>query len=356
VLDFFNNDTFSAVSMTRHVNVQPHVPTRIGEMDLFGDRVNGTTIESRMNSAATNGVDSDVVVVTSEDGKLMILPTEARGAMPTYNQPDNVKKRSFQVPHIPKLDELVWDKIIGKRIYGQQANGQTSQESIAAAVDRKLTKIVKEHYLTWEYHRLGALKGVILDADGEQIVYDLFKEFGIQKKTVTYGTMSLAEVSNAIVEHVGDVLGAEQGQGVHCFVGKDFFDAVRDDAAVNTAFERWKEGQHLRTSYQTGMYKMGEAPMNFHYEGVTYERYRGKLNSGSSLIADDKGHAFPIGTDRFFRSNAPGTVQDAVGTLGLPMYIERAPKRFNTGVDFFSQSNPLMMCSQPDLLVELTVE
>ena len=350
-IDIFQNDAYSTVSLTRHINIMPYVPTRIGDMNLFNDRVDGTDADSRMSSASQNGIYSDTAVVSSVDGRLMLLPTAGRGTMPTYNQQDKVVQRPFKVPYIPKNDGIFWDELIGKAIFGSDLENQQS-ETVAMATDRKMMKIRKEHYLTWEYHRLGAIKGVILDANGTDVVYDLFSEFGVTKKTVTY-TTSLAAVSEAIVEHIGNVLGAESAQGIHCFVGKDFFEKVQAEAELKEAFARWNDGEFLRTSYQAGMYT-GQ-PVGFTYRGVTYERYRGILSGITPMVADDKAHAFPVGTDRFARYNAPGTVSAAVGTLGLPMYVVSQPKPFDQGVDFHSQSNPLFMCTQPGVLVEITV-
>ena len=359
--DFFNDDIFSAISMTRHINVQPYVPTFFGEMNLFNDRVDGTTVEQRFTSSQQNGIDSDVALVTRENGRLMLLPTEARGSMPTFNQPDQVKKRAFAVPYIPKNDEIFWDKIIGKRIYGaSMSNEPISQESAAQAINRTLNKMWKEFLLTWEWHRLGAVKGVILDADGQQIVYDLFQEFGVPKKVVTY-TNSLSAVCEEIVSHIGDRLGMMMPGGIGCVVGKDFFDKIQDEVELNTAYDRYKDGEHLRTSYQNQPYQ-SRMPSGFTYRGVTFYRYRGNLQTQgatpttSAYVDDNRGHAFPTGTDRFFRSNAPGTCEAAVGTLGIPIYVEREAKKFKKGIDFHAESCPLFMCNQPEVLVEIDVQ
>ena len=371
MIDIFNDDAFSAVSMTKAINIMPYYPTMLGMMNLFNDRTDGVG-DSTARFAATmaNGIDTDTAIVYRKDGQLMLLPTEARGTMPTYNQPDPVGARSFKVPYIPKNDGLFWDAIIGKRIYGQPNNmgiGGSSQETVAMAIDRTLEKIWKEHLLTWEWHRLGAIKGVILDADGQQVVYDLFREFQIEgngagngfiAKQVTY-TADLGATCEEIVAHIGDAMGSTLAGPIKCLVGSDFFTKVSSDPTINTQFERWRDGEHLRTSYQNQTYQ-SMMPPGWVYKGVEFCRYRGSLTDQTTgvkqpYIANNKGHAFPTQTDRFCRFNAPGTVRDAVATNGLPIYVEREPKRFNQGIDFHTQSNPLMMCAQPEILVELTV-
>jgi hypothetical protein len=50
---------------------------------------------------------------------------------------------------------------------------------------RHLETMRNKHAITLEHLRMGALKGVILDADGSTL-YDLFDEFDITPKTVNF--------------------------------------------------------------------------------------------------------------------------------------------------------------------------
>jgi hypothetical protein len=56
---------------------------------------------------------------------------------------------------------------------------------VANVVNNHLQDMKVRHDLTQEWMMLGALKGIILDGDGD-VMYDLYKEFGIQKKVIEF--------------------------------------------------------------------------------------------------------------------------------------------------------------------------
>src|SRR3546814_9324559 len=58
-------------------------------------------------------------------------------------------------------------------------------EAISGVLARHLETMRNKHAITLEHLRMGALKGVILDADGS-VLYDLFDEFDITPQTIAY--------------------------------------------------------------------------------------------------------------------------------------------------------------------------
>ena len=331
VLDIFNGNAYNAISMTETINLLPHTPTRIQQMGLFQEA----------------GITTPTLVINEKKGELMLLPTAGRGSMPTFNQEDKQRLRSFVVPHIPKNDDVMADELIGLRHFGEGPMAM-SDTPVATVVAEKLAKMRAEHELTWEWHRIGAVKGVVLDADGTNVVYDWFQEFGITKKVETYNPANandLARICRVIKRHMADTLGATVLNGIHCFVGSDFMDAMSTDTFINEAFARWRDGEHLRSNF---------AYEGFYYQGVTFEEYRGQLGT-TRFVDADKAHAFPTGTNRFLRRNAPGSMIEAVGTVGQQMYASQERKRHGQGIDIHTQSNPIFVCSQPGVLVELTL-
>ena len=372
----FTGDLFSNLWLAQRINTMPYVPTFFGEMNLFNDRVDGVNAEQMFTNSMANGINSKTVSIRRENGTLMVLPTEARGSMPTYNVRDKICDVPFLVPYIPKNDDIRWDDIIGTTLYGnpRPGTGELDPETATMAVERVLKRIKYEYILTWEYHRLGAVKGLIMDADGQQTVLDLYKAFQIEQidsagnttpgvygpRQITY-TNSLAEVSEAIVSHVGDVLGSMMPGEIGCVVGADFFTKIQDEVQLRDAFDRYKDGEFRRTSYDNMPYQRGPNT-GFHYRGVTYYRYRGNLQTQDKdnpvktpFVANDRGHTFVRGTDRYSRYNAPGTCEDAVGKLGIPIYVTRQDKDFKKGIDFHAESCPLFMNGQPEMNVEVIV-
>jgi hypothetical protein len=80
--------------------------------------------------------------------------------------------RSFVVPHIPHDDVVLPEEVQGIRAFGSET------ETVAGVIARHLETMRNKHAITLEHLRMGALKGVILDADGSELV-DLFDAFEI---------------------------------------------------------------------------------------------------------------------------------------------------------------------------------
>ena len=147
-----------------------------------------------------------------------------------------------------------------------------------------------KHAITLEYLRMGALKGVILDADGSTL-YDLYSEFGITAKTVSFalGTAT-TEVLLKVLEvkrHIEDNLKGEFMTGIMCLCSQGFFDAFTTHAKVKEAYMYFQRNQQLGNDYRTG----------FTFGGITFEEYRGQATDAAGnvrkFIADDEAHFFP---------------------------------------------------------------
>lgn len=336
VMNIFAGDAFGAISLTNEINKQPYPPRRIGSMGLYDVEAIGTATAS----------------IHERFGRIRMIETSARGEMSQFRTDDKSRLRQFAVPHLELGDALYADDLINARLYGEQIGSGPSPNAVAQAFARKSEGLKKDHEVTWEYMRLASIKGVLVDADGTTEIYNWFDEFGISKKEVTWttATQPLSEVCREIKRHIVQTLGSMNNDGnvnIHCFVGATFMDAVADDSTVKSDYQRWMDGERN--------YGMNAAYDQFRYQGITFEEYLGTFEDGTPFVADDKGHAFPLGTDRFKRYNAPADTIDAAGTMGLPLYMHQEPKKGNKGIDIYTQSNPLFICAQPGVLVELTL-
>jgi hypothetical protein len=66
------------------------------------------------------------------------------------------------IPHIPHDDVVLPEEVQGIRAFGSE----TEMETVAGVMARHLETMRNKHAITLEHLRMGALKGVILDADG----------------------------------------------------------------------------------------------------------------------------------------------------------------------------------------------
>jgi tyrosyl-tRNA synthetase len=99
-----------------------------------------------------------------------------------------------------------------------------------------------KHAITLEHMRMGALKGVILDADGSELL-NLYEAFEIQPKTINFAlATATTDVKKKCLElkrYVEDNLRGEHMTALHALVSPEFFDALTGHAKVKEAYERF---------------------------------------------------------------------------------------------------------------------
>jgi len=258
------------------------------------------------------------------------------------------KVRSFVIRHISHDDVVLPEEVQGIRAFGSE----TEMDALANLMAQKLQTMRAKHAITLERLRMGALKGVILDADGSTL-YDLYSEFEITPKVVNFAlTTASTEVLVKVLEvrrHIEDNLKGEFMTGVMCLCSQGFFDALTTHPKVKEAYQRWREGLVLFSDNRTG----------FTFGGVTFEEYRGQATDANGtvrkFIADDEAHFFPLGTATTFRTYfAPADFNETANTLGLALCAKQEPRKFGRGTDLHSQSNPLPLCLRPECLVRAT--
>ncbi len=328
LLDVFKASAFDVMSLTTAINKLPFKPSRLKEMGIF----------------KVEGVTTTTIAIEEQNGKLMLIPVAARGSMPNVMGGKKRNIRPFLIPHIPMSASVNADDVQGIRAFGSE----TELQSVAELVNDKLSDAKQSMEYTHEYMRIGAMKGILLDADGTTTLYNFFTEFGITPATAQIDwavTQSVKKTFQSIRRTIEDNLGATPFDGIHMFLGKTLYDNIITGVEVRTAYERWQNGQALRDAH---------VRVPFEYGGITIEEYRGKVGA-TPFIADTEGYAFPVGAPDIFKEfYAPANFIETVNTKGKPIYAKQEVQRFDLGVDIFVQSNPLIMCTRPGALVKLT--
>jgi len=328
----FETDAFNMVSLTESINILPNNYGKLEAMNLF----------------PAKSVRTRNIAVEERNGVLSLLPTQIPGGTSTYEKRANRTMRSFTIPHIPHDDVILPEEIQGIRSFGTE----TELEAMANVVTDHLQSMRNKHAITLEYLRMGALKGVILDADGS-ILYNLYDEFGITPKIVNFAlgtaTTDVKKKCLEVLRHIEDNLCGEFMTDVHCLVSPEFFDALTSHSKVKEAYERWQEGAALRNDMRNG----------FTFGGITFEEYRGQATSPDGTVRKfinaNEGHCFPVGTSQTFVTYfAPADFNETVNTLGLPIYAKQEPRKFDRGTELHTQSNPLPLCLRSSVLVKVT--
>ena len=205
----------------------------------------------------------------------------------------------------------------------------------------------QSHEVTHEWHRVGAVHGQVLDADGTTILYDFFEEFGITEDVANFN-LALASfdtkaASTAVIRLIKQALGGTTFSTIHAMCGDNFFDTFVAHPTVRAAFERWQENSFAREQ-QNGV-------GGFTYAGITWENYTGGIGD-VEFFDTDSCRFFPTGVPDLFREiPAPANFVETVNTLGRPVYAKQEKKKWGMGIDMHTQSNILMMCNRPKCLV-----
>ena len=333
MLDVFRSDIFGVISLTTAINKLPFAPSRLGSMGLFNKK----------------GITTTSVGIESREGKIALLTTAARGTMPFVAPTRDRKVRTFPVPHIPLNDTVMADDVQGVRAFGSE----DAVEGVTEVVNDKLAAMRGYHELTHEWHRAGAIQGTILDGDGSTTLFNLFTEFGITRDTVNFDldSTSAADVSvqtlaTQVIRLIETALGSATYTRIHAMCGDQFFDHLIAHPSVKGAYEKWQVGTSARP------FTIAESPRSgFEFAGITWENYRGTINS-TRFVPTDEAAFFPVGVqDLFIERYAPADFVETVNTVGKPVYAKQEELRFGKGIEIHTQSNPIILCTRPKVLV-----
>lgn len=330
-LNPFEIDAFNMVSLTDSINILPNNYGRLRELNLF----------------PAKGVRTRSIIVEEKNGVLNLLPTMPPGSPGTLGRRGKRKVRSFAVPHIPHDDVILPSEYEGIRAFGSE----TELAALAEIMNDKLQDMRNKHGITLEHLRMGALKGIILDADASTI-YNLYTEFEITQKEVNFAlTTDTTNVRNKclnVVRHIEDNLHGEVMSGVRCLCSEGFFESLISHSLVKEVYQNWEASAE----------RLGEdVRKGFKFGGITFEEYRGTADdpdgTARAFIAANEAHAYPEGTMNTFKTYfAPADFLETANTMGKEIYAKQEPRKFNRGVDLHTQSNPLPMCLRPGVLVK----
>lgn len=334
--NIFEDDAFSNASLTDAMELVPYVPRVIGSMGLFNVK-NPTT---------------NTIYIERKGDKLSILETKPRHSGETTKRPATRRDMiPLMLPYIPYDDAVTASSIAGFRQFGTE----DQLELVSTTVNEKLTGLKAGHELTWEWHRIGAIKGIILDGDENMTeLLDLFDAFGITQSEYYFDLAGTGEGIKRdcldIIANIEDTLGGEPYDHVHALVGNDFFqDLVNNDEV--------KEAYSEQTNYkwpmdQQGTGTVGRGSSQVTVGDITFQNYRGKVGD-VNFIEPDEAHFFPVGVPDLFQVHfGPAETMETVNTPGRDIYVMQEQMKFGAGMEIHTESNPLHICRRPKLLIK----
>lgn len=329
MINVFKGDGFTDVELTDAFIKRPYQPAYLGSLGIFKSR----------------GVRSKSVLVEYKNGRLALIQSSPRGGPAvTPLGPNKRSLKSFMVPHLERGATIYADEVADVRDFGSE----TSIESVQSIVQERMDELRPMHEVTLEYHRLGAMKGIVKDADGSTIV-NFFTEFGVSEQTaeldVSTSNTAVRKQCIQFTRMIEAELGADVVTGYVALCGDNFFDGLVDSDSVTKTLNT-QESATLRMDLRQG----------FTFGGIKWVNYRGSVGE-TDFIDTDEAHLIPIGPDIYRTYYAPADTMKAVNTIGLPLYAMMIPDPTDQDryVELATQSNPLCMNLRPRAKVKLTL-
>ncbi len=323
-------DLLTASTLTKPINALPKPSTVLGDKKIF----------------KVIPIKTLTVTIESINGKLVLVSNTDRRGDPDQKGNNKRKRRTFEIPHLPKGATILPDEL-NVQSFGGNAD-QTPEQS--KVINDKLQGLKNDIEATKEFHRVGAISGIILDADGTSVIYNLFDEFGVQQKNINIQfSVDTTDIRQQVLDgkrHAQKQLGGAIVREWVAYCSSSYFDKYTSHKGVKEAYANWQAAQdRLGGDMRTG----------FSHAGVTWIEYEVEVMSAegkpTKFIPDGKARLVPITDDLFATYLAPANYNEAVNTLGLEMYAKAEERRMGKGWDLEAQSNPLSVCTAPDALV-----
>ncbi|MES0108393.1 major capsid protein [Mesorhizobium sp. M0013] len=350
-MDIFNDDAFSAVSMTVALEDYEFKPNLIGSLNLFSEVPIAT----------------ETVSVERRAGNVLsIIQTSERGAPLAEGKTDRASLRKYDTSRIAKGHTIKASEIQNMRAFGTESE----LETMIGYVGRYEQRLIGDVELTWENMQLGALQGKVLDADGTVIV-DWFQEWGIAVPAEidfaldTPGTDVESVCRSVIRTMTKAARGAWTiGTRVVGLAGDSFFDKLTRHKSVREVYLNTAQAQALNRAFGVATQNVLAAGSyaTFDFGGILFINYRGSddFDEGAAPgtkaglgIRSTKCKFFPLGANDVFQSAfAPGEAFDMVNTLGRKLYamlIRDKDRNFWVRPEVYSY--PLFICTRPEMLL-----
>jgi hypothetical protein len=334
-LDIFKQDAFKLQSMLRAIDAVDYQPQRLGELGIF----------------TPNPVRTETVSIEKRDGTLSLIQTSARGAPIKQRTTEKRNIRDFRTVRIAESDTIMASELANIRAFGTESELMQVQAEVARRLMGPVGLESKVE-LTLENMRLGAIHGIVKDADGSTI-YDWFDELGVSQATeIDFDLDNTSPASGAVRKKCNEVVRAMMkaakgvwtpGTRVHALCGDAFWDDLTAHSEVRQTYLNTQEAADLRS---------GNAYETFNYGGITFENYRGTDDGTTVAVHTDKARFFPVNAPgAFLEVFSPGEQFAHIGQLGERLYPLIVPDRDrDMYADIEVYSYPLHVCTRPLML------
>lgn len=281
------------------------------------------------------------------DGKLTLVPDGPRGVIGEPSVDSTEKVVYLSACHLSQPGRIIADDLRNRMRLGSE-----DMPTVAEAYLEKLGQKRANIEVTLEYHLLGAIRGLVLDAKGS-VLYDLYEQFGQEKAediTFTFPTSETGKNTvlakfQEIKKSISNSVGGNAIPAVGAVVGDTFWNELITNPMVQTAYSAWS-AVHEATFGNNDF--LGKP---FPYGGILWQNY-GHVVGGKTFVEPEEALLFPMvddgsGLQQWF---APSDYIADVGDMGASFYVHQWPHQSGKSLEFEVQSNPVTFFGRPEAL------
>lgn len=338
-LDVFHSDAFTMQSMISAVNKRPYRPSFLGDLKLF----------------TVKRISTEVATFEQKDGKLNLIQTSPRGAPLKRRERDPRSLRHLMAPRIATSDTITASALARLRKFGSEIDMVSAQTEVA----ERQGNLQSDVELTWEHMRLGAVQGIVNDADGTTPLYNLYNLFDVtQPAEIDFDLDNASPVEGALRTKCTQVVRASQRAAQDAWLENRTYlygicdDVFYDQFVAHPEYRAWQKNQPSAPQLAAPT-----AFREFDYGGIRFRNYRGT----DDPAATKDNVKVPTGTCKFFPVDAapdlwqvvftPGEFFDTINLPGQELYPLVIPDRDrNAYVDVELYSYPLFVNTRPKCL------
>lgn len=334
-MNVFAADAFRMAELTGAVNKIPRIPTILGDMGLFEVRA----------------IRTEVATFDQKDGTIGLIQTSPRGAPLAASVRDPQTMRYLSAPRIAKQDSVTASELANLRAWGTESELAVVQTEVA----ERMQRLAGDVNLTWENMRLGAVQGIVKDADGSTL-YDLYSKFDVsQAAEVDFDLDNASPLSGALRKKCSETIRAARRAAGNAWIrGRTYLGGLADDVfwdqliahpEVRATYLNQVAAAELRGEAASGVLDFG---------GVKFMHYDGTDDNSTVKVPTGTCKFFPVDTAPGFWQVVltPGEFFDTINQPGQPMYALTLPDTSgrNAYVLLEVYSYPIFVCTRPAAL------
>lgn len=338
-LDIFRTDDFVATEMTEMVGDIDTVPNQLATMGIFEDEYLRTT----------------TVTLVAKDNLLERVATSERGAPEQLKGRSGRTLRQLEGPRLAQRDRINSKEV--ENLLNPMLPTATRLDNAMELVAERQKALKDDDENTREYHRFGALSGIILDADGTTEVADFYEEFGIAQPaaieldlaTITADDLR-GDIDETIIMPMRRILKGRLTPNTRyqALVSDEFWSKLIRHPGVQRIWE-------LQES-KVDMLGESMAWKSLTFGGVTWHHYYGSDDETLQVPAG-QAKVFPTGAKDVFKAyHFPGESFTEVNEKAKDIYSvvspDNRPNMFEW-VDIYVRSYVLYACLAPQALMTL---